>query len=217
MKDTLESVWKHREGFIYPRLFGKRCRGIFVLEPDLFLKTFKQQNFDPRWLHYGVHEHGPSNRGTYFYVTSGCSNPWEIDPDDYGLLESSGFGTELVLETEEAADWPILVLKRLLAFNILLVHGKLGEPNPLDFWHRIPLGGPIVGTSALTHLLIAPPESYEPQFTLASGKVDLLHAVGITQQERGYAKTHGSSEILELLKKADAFPVTKPNRKSVIE
>src|SRR6266545_7693859 len=99
-------------------------------------------------------EHGPSERGTYFYVTSGASNPWEVEPDDYGKSAYSGSGTELVLETPETADWPIVVLQRLLAFNILLVHGRFGESSPLDYWHRVPLGGSIVGNSALTHLLI---------------------------------------------------------------
>lgn len=216
MKNTLEGVWEHREEVVYRRLFGKRLRGTFVLEADLFSKTFKQESIDPRWLHYGVLEHGPSDRGTYFYITSGASNPWDLEPEDYGTSEYSGFGTELVLETAEIADWPILVLQRLLAFNILLVHGRFGDPNPLDYWQRIPLGGSIINTSALTHLLITPPENYESQFSLASGKVDLLHVIGITEQERDYAKVHGSEALLELLRNAGAFPVTNPIRRPAV-
>lgn len=211
MKNPLEEVWENREEVIYPRLFGPKARGIFVLNPDLFQKVFKQESVDPRWLHYGVLEFGPTNRGTYIYATSGASNPWEIDPEDYAKQEFSGFGTELALETQQSADWPIVILQRLLAFNILLVHGRYGESKPLDYWHRVPIG-PLVKDSVLTHVLIAPPASYEAQFSLASGKVDLLHVVGITENERDYAKTNGSESLLELLKTRGAFPVTDPNR-----
>ncbi len=162
-------------------------------------------------------EHGPSiERGTYYYVTSGASNPWEVEPSDYSTSEYSGFGTELVLEVSEKADWPIVVLQRLLAFNILLAHGRYGESEPLDYWQRVPLGGPIVGDSGLNHLLIAPPLHYEAQFVLESGKVDLLHVVGITERERDYAKEHGSEALLALLQDAGSFPVTNPARPSVV-
>lgn len=161
MKSALEEVWEQREEVVYPRLFGPKARGIFVLDIDLFLKTFKQESVDPRWLHYGVLEHGPTERGTYMHVTSGASNPWEVEPEDYAKQEFSGFGTELVLEVAQSGDWPILVLQRLLAFNILLVHGRYGESPPLDYGHRVPLGGSLVQGSALTHLLIALPDTYE--------------------------------------------------------
>ena len=118
----------------------------------------------------------------------------------------------LVLETPESADWPIVVLQRLLAFNILLVHGRYGNSQPLEYWHRVPLGGSITGDSALHHLLIAPPSGYASQFSLASGKVDLLHVVGITENERDYAKAHGSGGLLSLLQGHGAFPVTDPDR-----
>jgi len=212
MKSALEEVWEQREEVVYPRLFGPKERGIFVLDFDIFLKTFKEESVDPRWLHYGVLEHGPTDRGTYIYVTSGASNPWEIEPEDFAKQEFSGFGTELVLETRQSADWPIVVLQRLLAFNILLVHGRYGESQPLDYGQRVPLGGSLVPGSALTHLLITPPDTYEAQFSLASGKVDLLHVVGITERERDYGKTNGSAALLELLRSHGAFPITDPNR-----
>jgi hypothetical protein len=212
MKSALEEVWEQREEVVYPRLFGPKARGIFVLDFDLFAKTFKQNSVDPRWLHYGVLEHGPTDRGTYYYVTSGASNPWEIEPDDYTNQEFSGFGSELVLETTGSADWPIVVLQRLLAFNILLVHGRYGDSKPLDYWHRVPLGGSITRDSVLHHVLIVPPISYPSQCSLISGKVDLLHVVGITEQERDYAKANGSEALLKILKERDAFPVTDPDR-----
>lgn len=212
MKSALEEVWEHREEVIYPRLFGPKLRGIFVLEFDLFTNTFKQESVDPRWLHYGVLEHGPTDRGSYHYVTSGASNPWEVEAEDYSKQEFSGFGTELVMETRQPADWPIVLLQYLLAFNILLAHGRCGESEPLDYWQRVPLGGSITGNSVLHHVLIAPPNSYPSQFSLASGKVDMLHVVGITEKERDYAKAHGSEALLKILKDYGAFPLTDPDR-----
>lgn len=212
MTSALEAVWEHREEVVYPRLFGPKARGIFVLDFDLFRNIFKQESVDPRWLFYGVLEHGPTDRGTYHYVTSGASNPWEVEPEDYATQEFSGLGTELVLETLDSADWPIVVLQRLLAFNILLAHGRYGDSKPLDYWHRVPLGGSITGDSVVRHLLIAPPDAYPAQFSLVSGKVDLLHVVGITEKERDYGKAHGSEALLKLLKDHDAFPVTDPDR-----
>lgn len=213
MKSALEAVWEHREEVLYPRLFGPKARGIFVLDFELFANTFRQENVDPRWLYYGVLEHGPTERGTYHYVTSGASNPWEVEPEDYGKQAFSGFGTELVLETPGSADWPIALLQRLLAFNILLAHGRYGDAEPLDYGHRVPLGGPMTRGSALLHVLIAPSDSYPPQFSLASGRVDLLHLVGISEKERDYAKAHGSEALLRILKEQGAFPLTDPDRR----
>ena len=113
---------------------------------------------------YGVLEHGPTGRGTYHYLTSGASNPWEVEPEDHAKQEFSGLGSELVLETLDSADWPIVVLQRLLAFNILLAHGRYGDSKPLDYWHRVLLGGSITRDSLLRHLLIAPPDGYPAQF-----------------------------------------------------
>src|SRR5260370_13479515 len=89
---------------------------------------------------------------------------------------------------ESVGYWERQAMTRLIA----VAHGRYGESEPLDYWQRVPLGRSIVGDSALNHLLIAPPLHYEAQFVLDSGKVDLLHVVGITQRERDYAKEHGS-------------------------
>jgi hypothetical protein len=193
-----EEAWEFREEKLYPQHFGWRREGIYLLAADLFTEVFCQDSFDPRWLTHGVFEFGPTDkRPNWLSVSSGLSNAWETD-------------------SPERADWPIIVLQRLLAFNILLAHERYGESKPLDYWHRVPLGGPIVGDSPLNHLLIAPPQHYEAQFVLDSGQVDLLHVVGITEQERDYAKEHGSEALLASLQDAGGFPVTNPPRSSVV-
>lgn len=217
MKHSLEGVWEAREEVIYPRVFGPRSRGIFTLDEDIFVKTMRQESADPRWLYHGVFEHGPTARGTYYYVTSGTSNPWDVEPGDYPQYEQSGFGSELVLEASESGDWAILALQRLLALQVLLGHGCFQDRSVLELWDCEPLGSPITPGSALTHALIAPPAGYEPQFVLPSGTVKFLHVVGITENECNYAKTSGSDRLVELLKARDGCLVTDPQRWSVIE
>ena len=55
----LEEVWRIREEEVYPRLFGRASRGIFVLDRDTF-EAFGVTDLDPRWLSYGVFEFAPT-------------------------------------------------------------------------------------------------------------------------------------------------------------
>ncbi len=104
----LERVWEQREESVYPSLFGPTFRGTFVPTGELFTGVFGQESFDPRWLHYGIIEFGPTDdRDSWIYVSSGPSNPWELEPEDYADSEYSGFGTELVLEVPKQAEWAL--------------------------------------------------------------------------------------------------------------
>lgn len=219
---SLEAVWEERESAVYPRYFGSISRGIFVLSADLFSSVFDQTSIDPRWLHHGVFEFAPTvSRKSWLYVTSGLSNPWETNPSEYDALKSSEIGIEHVIESLNQATWPIVLLQRILAYNILLCAGRYGDPSSLDYGHRIPLGAPITpenetGSFLLSHIVIGKPEHYPNSFTLASGKVDLLHLVGITENERDFAKKHSSDALVDVLKRNNAYPVTNPKRLSVV-
>lgn len=216
--ETLESVWADREDRVYPELFGQMSRGIFPLDGALFTGMFAQKTYDPRWLTYGVFEYAPSlSRQSWLYVTSGCSNPWEQEPADYDSSKCSGYGMELVLEVTSKGDWPIIMLRRLLAFNILLIHGRYGESKQLGYGDRVPLHAPITleGDSELRNVVFFKPEHYSSSFRLASGEVELVHAVGITDSELAFAKEHGSEALFPFLKQNGAWPVTNPSRGSV--
>ena len=216
--DALERVWMHREEVVYPGLFGTATRGIFVLTAELFTNIFRQESVDPRWLTHGVHEYGPTPaRSGWIYVTSGTSNPWELEPDEYASSERSGIGTELVLEVPAQGDWAILALLRLLAFSLLLAHGRFGERPPLTFGHRVPLGGPIdLDTSELRNVLFARPPHYPASFELESGRVDLLHTVGLSDPELEFAEENDNEALIAALSSRGAFPVTDPRRTSVV-
>ncbi|HQY45919.1 MAG TPA: suppressor of fused domain protein, partial [Usitatibacteraceae bacterium] len=215
---SLESVWAHREEQVFPALFGPVTRGVSPLDAELFTHAFKQSSIDPRWLHYGVFEFAPTERrSSWLYATSGFSNPWEQEPSEFGSSQISGFGSELVLEAPSQGDWAVRVLKQLLAYNILLAHGRLGDFEPLRHGARVPLGGPINGESdsEIRFVAIAKPIHFEATFHLDSGQVDLLQVIGITAQERDWAKEHGTAELVALLTERKAFPVTDPSRRSV--
>lgn len=115
-ENWFETAWADREENVYRRLFGSDTRDIFTLSHTMFLETFKQPSFDPRWLHYGVIEYRPTAaRPSWLYVTSGMSNAWGDDrPNPDG---PSGIGCEFVLETPEQGKWAIVRLQHLMVFQ----------------------------------------------------------------------------------------------------
>lgn len=216
--NSLEEVWRYREETLYPRLFGVQSRGIFPLDHQLFEQVFGPQELDPRWLSIGVLEFAPTTaRNSWLYVTSGTSNPWDTEEADYQPDEYSWLGVEFVIEVPEQADWPIYVLRRLLAYHLLVVHGRLGDYAPVTYGHRVPAGGALDWSldSKLTFLAIAKPNQYDASGQLASGLFDFLHVVGITEEERDYAKATSTEELIAKLTEHGAYPVTKPKRVSV--
>jgi hypothetical protein len=199
-------------------LFGTLSRGIFPLEAEMFEQIFDVQQVDPRWLYLGVMEFKPTpTRNSWLYVTSGASNPWEAEPQDYRADEYSWLGVEFVIEVPTQVDWPIHALRRLLAYHLLVSHGHFGDSEPLNYGHRVPAGGAIDSSvdSKLTVLAITKPSHYESTVQLDSGIFDFLHVVGITEQERDYAKATSTDELIAKLKMHGAYPVTDSRRVGV--
>jgi hypothetical protein len=216
---SLEAIWEYREEELYPQLFGKLSRGIFPLTAELFTGVFKQDAIDPRWLHLGVLEFAPSaDRKSWLYVTSGGSTPWESEPSQYNPEEYSWLGVEFVIETPEQADWPVTTLQRLLAYHVLLCHGRYGDTPGLDYGHRLPVGGAIDGSndSLIRFMALTKPRHFPGTAQLESGKFDFLHVIGITEAERNYAKAHSTEELIAVLEKGNAYPITSPGRAEVM-
>jgi len=213
--EWFEDAWAQREEQLYPRVFGPLRPQIWPLSHEVFRGTFSQESVDPRWLTYGVLVSEPNkSRPSWLYVSSGLSNAWEDDaPMPAG---PSGLGMEFVLETTEEAEWPILRLHHLIAFQILIACGRYPGRTLVDVHDRIPLGGPIrPPASELTWLVVAPPVGYESRFQLPTGHVDLRSIVGISEAEASYARTDGPESLLALLAKGGAYPVTDPARGSL--
>lgn len=211
-----EDAWAVREEEVYPQLFGLHEPQISVLTPDLFLSTFRQENFDPRWLHYGVFEVPPTSaRSSWLYVSSGLSNAWEDQvPNPAG---PSGLGMEFVLQTPDREAWAISRLAYVIAFQILLSCGRYPGRGLLDLHDRIPLRSAISAEqSELTWLTVGPADGFPASFQLSTGLVDLLTIVGVTEQEAAFARENGGDSLLVLLRQGGAYPVTDWRRRTVV-
>ncbi len=219
MQFDLEDVWRIREEDVFPVLFGQRVRGIFPLHMEMFTQQFGQSEIDPRWLHYGVFEFAPTDsRGSWLYVTSGHSTPWEQSPSDYDPNGESGSGVEFTIAVTEPGDWAIRTLQAMLAFDILLWAGRFPGRDYLGLSDRIPLGGPLNGDPkcVLRNLIMTEAEGLPSEFQLPSGKVLLTGFTAITDEELNEAKRCGSPALIDRLREAGVHPVNNPYRQSVI-
>lgn len=111
-----EQVWSDREDRVYRSLFGDLGQGIYTAGPGVYERFRKQPH--PGWLNHGVFACPPNDdRKTWLYVTSGLSNPWNLDTPQRDPSGFSGLGFELVIETPDAADWAVPLLHNLMAYN----------------------------------------------------------------------------------------------------
>ena len=215
----LETVWKIREEEVYPALFGPVSRGIFPLTQELFANQFKQTDIDPRWLFYGVFEFAPTaERTSWLYVTSGYSNPWDVDPIDYDPDGESGGGVEFTFSVSEQGDWAIQTLQQMLAFDLLLGAGRFPGGDCLSLHDRIPLRSPINGQPdcKVRNLMLVEREDGAQEFSLPSGEVILVGFTGLTDAELEFAKKHNSPTLLDKLRAAGYHPITDPHRDTLI-
>ena len=216
-QEWFENAWAVREENIYRSLFGDVGSGIYPLDTQLFTGQFRQTSIDPRWLTHGVFESRPSGtRTSWLYVSSGLSNAWEADsakPD-----EVSGLGCEFIFECPSQSKWALLLLRRMVAFQILLSAGRFEGKGLLQAWNRIPLREPIDGTSSmLTWVLLIPAPSFSERQLLPSGQFQFLEFVGITEDEADFARKNSGDKLLALLIQRKAAPITDPSRKSVLQ
>jgi Suppressor of fused protein (SUFU) len=211
----IEEAWAYREETLYPKLFGSLGAGIYPLGGELFTSVFHQNSYDPRWLSYGVFECAPTaQRLNWLYVSSGLSNPWEAtspNPD-----ATSGLGCEFILQCPAQARWAIILLQRMVAFQILLGANRFPGKGLLKEGDRIPLRSPINGTdSPLTSVMVGPARDFDDIQQLPSGRFRFMQFIGITEDEADFARVEGSPKLLQHLLERKAAPVTNPDRKSI--
>lgn len=102
-----------------------------------------------------------------------------------------------------------------MACQILVCHDRYPGRSPLSLFDRIPLKCPIDGGNSQVHSVMLAPSPHGNDHCLESGTFDFVQVVGITENETIYAKSHGGPQLVDLLKAANAFPVTDPARDSV--
>jgi len=203
-----ERAWREREEERYPALFGTESEGIFLPAPSVFSDVFGQAEVDPRWLHIGVFRFAPTvERPSWLHVSSGLSTDWE----DEGV---SGFGCELVLETPWKNDRAIEVLNHLVVYDLLIAHGRFGEPRLLEIGSRLHSPASFGEHGVADGFLVAQPDTTD-HFVLETGPVDLLACVGVTSAELGFAKEKSSSALQQRLRDAGVGILTDPARASV--
>jgi Suppressor of fused protein (SUFU) len=211
-----EEAWEFREEKLYPAHFGSQQQGIYVLDGELFTNVFRQQSYDPRWLTHGVFEFEPTEkRPSWAYVSSGLSNSWEVDRTDRNA--PAGLGCEFVFQCPAQSRWALLLLQRMVAFQILLAAGRFPGRSLLGIWDRVPLRSPIDGkNSQLTWVMLTPTTEYAGVQQLPTGQFQFTQFVGITEKEAEFARAGGSEELFRLLLQHKAAPITDPNRRSIL-
>lgn len=211
-----ETVWSDREDRAYRALFGDLGQGVYTAGASVFARYGKQPH--PGWLNHGVFACPPNaQRPSWLYVTSGLSNPWNLDQPGRDPSGFAGLGFELVVETTEPADWAVPLLHNLMAYELLVAVGTYQDADLLEYGNRVPLGGSITPhfESAIRWLLVEPPKHYPASFELAAGRVDLFHLVGATDAEVELARQTDQDVLVALLEKGGAFPRTDAARASL--
>jgi Suppressor of fused protein (SUFU) len=215
-QEWFEAAWADREERIYKQAFGSLGRGIYPLSADIFTDIFGAKEVDPRWLNIGVFECPPSkDRDNWLYVSSGLSNAWEAESPDPSSW--SGLGCELLMQCSTQSTWAMLLMRKLVAYQLLLGAGHFGDKPMLHFFDRMAAGQPLDGeASELQALMFTPSINFPGIQALPSGKFEFLQVLGITQGELNYAKEHSSEELMNQLISANAAPVVSVHRKAVL-
>ncbi|NOV29561.1 suppressor of fused domain protein [Methylomonas sp. ZR1] len=99
-----------------------------------------------------------------------------------------------------------------MAYNLLLVAGKMGDYPPLYYGHRVPLNL----SDSINTMMFTQPSNFPGGFSIKSGRVDLLQVVGITSAELEFAKKASSDELKELIVSNAGGLFTSKDRVSVV-
>lgn len=209
-----EAIWADREDRVYRDYFGELGPGIYTLTPKTF-EQLGQQNVDPRWLHHGVFECPPNARRDHWvYASSGMSNPWGDTPETAKPDGYSGLGFEFTLHTREPGRWALELMQWLMAVQLLVAAGEL-QGGLVEYHDRVKFRqGKDAGE--VSRLLVLPPALYPAQFQLASGKVDLMMLMGVTEREAEFARTQETDGLVKLLEHHGTYPLTTLGRVSVV-
>lgn len=211
-----ENVWTEREETVYRALFSDLGDGVYVAGASVYERFGKEPH--PGWLNHGVFGCPPhGGRGHWLYVTSGLSNPWNLEAPERDPSGFSGLGFELAIATPAPADWAVKLLHNLMAYELLVATAHYEGAELLEYGNRVPLGGSITPEfeSAIRWLCVTQPKAFASAFDLPSGRVDLFLLVGATDAEVEFARQAGQDVMLALLEKQGACPVTDARRASV--
>ncbi len=216
-----EAIWADREDRVYRDYFGELGPGIYTLRQENFAQV-GAKNVDPRWLHHGVFECPPSppggKRDHWVYVSSGMSNPWGDSPETAKPEGPSGLGFEFTLHTREPGRWALELMQWLMVVQLLVAAGEL-QGGLVEYDDRVKFRQG-KDSGAVSRLLIARPTveqmGYAESFQLASGRVDLMALVGISEREAEFARSQNPEGLVTLLRHHEVWPLTSLSRVSAV-
>ena len=214
-REWFETLWTDREDRVYRSLFGDLGAGVFTAGEKVYERFSKEPH--PGWLNHGVFACPPhEERDSWIYVTSGLSNPWNLDKPGKDPSGFAGLGFELVVETTKEADWAVPLLHNLMAYELLVAVGTYEGAELLEYGNRIPLNDSITPSfdSAIRWLLVEQVKHYPSSFDTAAGRVDLFHLVGATDAEVELAREGDQDKLVALLKDKGIHPRTDADRAS---
>lgn len=214
--DWFEALWTDREDRVYRSLFGDLGAGIFTVGEKVYERYGKEPH--PGWLNHGVFACPPHDeRESWLYVTSGLSNPWNLDEPGKDPSGFAGIGFELVVESSSESDWAVPLLHNLMAYELLVAVGTYQGAELFEYGNRIPLNDSITPSfeSAIRWLLVEQPKHYPSSFDIEAGRVDLFHLVGATDPEVDLAREKDQDKLVTLLQEKGVYPLTNADRDSV--
>ena len=213
-ESLLHMGWQQREESFYPGMFGRPDGPQQLITEDIFKGEFARNMVHPFWLHHGVISFLPTDtRPTWLYATSGMSNAFDSEADEW-----SGLGVEFILETDGPSPWAVGKLLRLMAFNLLIAAGHYKDQSDLTFGSIVRLDEPVSGEDdcCLSNFIALPPTGNARDFTLVTGKVELLQMVAISDAEADYAEAEGHKALAGKLAEAGARDAVNADRASVV-
>ncbi|MFN3244756.1 MAG: suppressor of fused domain protein [Planctomycetota bacterium] len=216
-REWFEKLWTDREDRVYRSLFGDLGKGVCTAGEAVFQRFGKQPH--PGWLNHGVFACPPhEERDSWIYVSSGLSNPWNLETPGKDPSGFAGLGFELVVESAAEADWAVPLLHNLMAYELLVAVGTYEGAELFEYGNRIPLNDSITPTfeSAIRWLLVEQPKHYPSSFELSAGRVDFFHLVGASDAEVEFARKNSQDNLVQLLKDKGVHPLTDAARESVL-
>ncbi len=214
--EWFEQLWTEREERVYRAIFGDLGGGVHLAGDEPYRRFGKQAH--PGWRNHGVFVCPPNpERDSWLYVTSGLSNPWNLERPGKDPTGFSGLGFELVVEAGAQADWAVPLLHNLMAYELLVAVGTYPGAELFEYGNRIPLQASITPAfdSAIRWLLVEQPKHYPSAFDLPAGRVDFFHLVGATDAEVEFARQTSQEMLVALLQKEGVHPRTDAARASL--
>lgn len=128
---------------------------------------------------------------------------------------SAGYGYELLVLTSEESEWPLWILQWAANAEILNDAGILDRVNK---YGGLTIDGVQVGENESVNLLIAKARQPLPTGSnLPNGKMELLVATVITDEEMHWSMEHGREALLDRLIDGGVGQFSVRNRYSVVE